>query len=241
MKKRNKCIIQISLFILVIVLPLFLSKYFFPLTPFDFERKVIGNETKLTIPIDKDIQKETKGRKTILLQSVDYEFEPSFKGAIESIFGVPFGLDLYYICFVDEGSTIGEVKGLIIDYDLVWHINFSNEVQFNVSLNEESCLLINKKYINTNTEKIQYNWAADINFSIRINESYQPKNIDNTINRDLGGFQIIPRTNTYITPEKYSTYTKRILFIISWFSLILLLFSIIHLISGYDVINIYKK
>lgn len=241
MKKRNKCIIQISLLILVIVLPLFLSTYFFPLNSFDFERKVVGNETQLTIPIDKNIQKETKGRKTILLPSVDYEFEPSFKGAVESVFGVPFGLDLYYICFVDDGSRIGEVKGFIIEYDLIWHVNFSNEVQFNVIRNEESCILITKKYINANTEKTQYNWAADINFSIRRNESYKPKNIDNTIDRELGGFQIMPRTNTYITPEKYSTYTKRVLFIISWFSLILLLLSILHLISGYDIIHIYKK
>lgn len=237
MNKKYKLIIRIFLFIFVIILPILLSIYYFPLQPFDFEREKVGNETQLTVPIGKEME----GREIIFLDSIEYDFEPSIKGAIQSVLGVPFGLDLFYVCFVDEGSKVTDIIGFIIEYDLIWHLNFSDETEFQIKANQEICVLLTKRYITKNADKITYNWAADINFSIKRNESYKPKRIDDTIHRDLGGFKISPRTKTYIIPEKYSTYTKRVLFIISWFGLCWLLTRIIFLISGYDIAKLNKK
>lgn len=160
--------------------------------------------TIFLFPYEKTELSRDVGNRTIV--SIPQIESPSMKNSIKNVFGVPFGLDWYYVCFEDTGSYVefvgvGDPEAITSRMD--FEVDFNNKINLTINQGSSSCTLVRSD------ERFEYDWKIGTTITVRPSGSmpYLPV------------YTIHTRTTSYAIPEPNGIFVKVILFLISWCSL----------------------
>ncbi len=204
----------------IIFIPLILSAIFL-FSP--FEEFPLESE-EVIINIDGNISRETTTQ-----VSTDHFSEPSFRNLIRGILQVPFDLQWYRICFVNEDSKIVYAEYQDPDYSVNVSVNFNEgETRLEIPIGEEKCIIHNLD------EEFIFNW--EFTYSANISKVYEqvPQRIDlgnGYYTYDYGSFTLDQEVESYAKPETKSIIVKNILIFLSWCGIIWLITRMIRFVK----------
>jgi len=210
LQKNNKWIIALSIFILII-LPLLISLlYLFP----------PGEKFDL-------VREKTDKNDTIVRISLDRTLEPSYRNAIRGLLQVPFKLEWYEVCFVNNGTKFIYGNNLYEDSDVRVTLNFNkNQSIFEIPPNSAEC--IPHKF----DKYFTYRWA--FNYSINTSKvlDIEPRRIpiNEEMYYDLRTTKLDQEVYTYARPETKNLIVETVLVLFSWWALLWLITRIVKLI-----------
>lgn len=128
---------------------------------------------------------------------------------INKLFGIPFDLNYYHFCFEDINTSSINSK----------HITYSNFIwDVNVSFNGiQERLQIKNSTLNCSTNSFSYNDKVFFNSVLKTNVTFFP----NIENGEKSGF--FPNSKVYAIPNEKTLLIKRIIFVLAFWTLILLI------------------